>query len=106
LASLGEANEYQRVFTTLGIEKNGEIGIPKMDQDEWEETLKLHRKAQIEKLRAVNRKDLSVNKEHHDEIKRAAQGIFWTHSAWKPEPPTRWTNNRNREYGHGERRPR
>jgi hypothetical protein len=76
-----------------------------MDRDEWDETLKLHRKAQIETLRALNRKDISVNNEHRDEIQRAAQGIFWTHNGWKPEPPARWNHkSQNREYGFAERK--
>jgi hypothetical protein len=68
-----------------------------MDRDEWDETLKLHRKAQIEKLRALNRKDISVNNEHRDEIQRAAQGFSGRITGGSPNLPHAGTTNRKTE---------
>jgi hypothetical protein len=70
-----------------------------MNKREWDEALQRHRRMQIEKLRAINRNDISVTDEHRAEIERAAIGIFWQRSDWKPEPPARWTAERTREYG-------
>jgi hypothetical protein len=70
-----------------------------MTDQEWQATLQRHRRAQIERLRAINRNSVDVSDEYRADISRAASGIFWQRSDWKPEPPTRWYSEITREYG-------
>jgi hypothetical protein len=51
---------------------------PDLTKQEWQETLAVHRKAMIAKLRAIFRKDIVVTKQEREEIERAAHGI-WEH---------------------------
>jgi hypothetical protein len=52
-----------------------ELG-PDLTEQEWQETLAVHRKAMIAKLRAIFRKDLVVTEQQREEIERAAHGIW------------------------------
>jgi hypothetical protein len=54
-----------------------ELG-PDLTKQEWEETLAVHRKAMIAKLRAIFRKELVVTKQQREDIERAAHGIWET----------------------------
>jgi hypothetical protein len=45
-----------------------------MDAEEWEQTLQCYRKFQIETLRAINRRAITVTQEQRAEIERAARG--------------------------------
>jgi hypothetical protein len=62
-------------YTTMEFGDNFVQG-PDLTQQEWQETLTRHRKANIELLRAIFRKDLVVTKEQRAGIERAAHGIW------------------------------
>jgi hypothetical protein len=78
-----------------------------MIDEAWDQTLQRHRKAQIEKLRAINRKAISVTAEQRAETERAARGVWWSRVGLEPsEPPVRWTPEgfRTREFSAVQRR--
>jgi hypothetical protein len=56
-----------------------ELG-PDLTEQEWQRALQAHRKAMIEKLRAILRRDIVVTKQQREEIERAAHGM-WAHDA-------------------------
>ena len=52
-----------------------ELG-PDLTEQEWQQVLESHRKANIETLRSIFRKDLVVTKEKRSEIECAAHGMW------------------------------
>jgi hypothetical protein len=62
-------------YTTLEFGEGLKLGPPLTEQ-EWQRTLECHRKANIEKLRAIFRKDLVVTKEQRAQIECAAHGMW------------------------------
>lgn len=74
--------------------------------NDWDQVLQRHRKAQIEKLRAVNRRDINVSKTERAEIERAARGVWHSPFGQTPEePPVKWQSDfRTREFSTGRRR--
>jgi hypothetical protein len=75
--------------------------------DDWSQLLERHRRAQIEKLRMINRGDIVASDEERAETARAASGAWWSSPLreQRTEPPARWTESfRTREYSTGIRR--
>lgn len=62
-------------YTTIELGDNFALGPP-LSKQEWEATLERHRKASIELMRAIFRKDLVVTKEQRAGIERAAHGMW------------------------------
>jgi hypothetical protein len=72
-----ETNSMMRKNAELefGAGAGLELG-PDLSEEEWQETLTVHRRAMIEKLRAIFRQDLVVTKAQREEIERAAHGMW------------------------------
>jgi hypothetical protein len=62
-------------YTTLEFGDSLKLGPP-LSEREWAAALECHRKANVEKLRAIFRKDLVVTKEQRTQIECAAHGMW------------------------------
>jgi sialic acid synthase SpsE len=51
-------------------------GVCSMEPKEWEQFLQAYRHTQIETLRAINRKEITVTELQRAEIEKAARGLW------------------------------